>query len=226
MSTSADTSVEQYKKALDIDRLKRARTAYAAGAAMTAEKFGPTPRHLAQSEKAKAKSEKAVQRKLNRLQNASPKLAAGLATGKKMAVAAFAGRLFMQIDLATDWLFILLASFALLKDIMDIAFAALGAVPVLGIAGAAVGIIFSFVGDLLFLILTVTVLVLVGSSLKNRGAAKYFLSTMMEFIAEALPAISWLPWTVVYVFILYIFVLYDRAYDSRYSSQGAEVSQT
>lgn len=219
MSTSADTSVEQYKKALDIDRLERARIAYAAGAAMAAEKFGPTPRHLAQSEKAKAKSEKAVQRKLNRLQNASPKLAAGLATGKKMAVAAFAGRLFMQIDLATDWLFILLASFALLKDIMDIAFAALGAVPVLGTAGAAVGIVVSFVGDMFFLILVVTVLVLVGGSLKNRGMAKYFIGIAMEFIAEALPGISWLPWTVIYVFILYLCVLYDRAY-SRYSSQA------
>jgi len=206
------------------NRLRRARSTYAAGTGIAAEKFGETPKHLALSDKGKINAEKQVQRKLSRLQNASPKLAAGLAAGKKWKVAAFAGNLFMQIDLATDWLFILLASFALLKDILDIAFAALGAVPVLGTAGVAVGIIVSFVGDLLFLILVVTVLILVGSSIKNRGSAKYILGTMMEFIAEALPGISWLPWTVVYVFILYFFVLYDRAY-GRYSSQEAGQAQ-
>ena len=194
----------------NIDRLQRARIAYAAGAGIAAEKFGNTPRHLAQSEKQKAKSEKQVQRKLSRLQKSAPLMAAGLVKGKKSAIKALAGGLFRQIDLSVDWLFILLASFGLLKDIFDIAFAALGAVPVLGTAGAAVGIIVSFVGDLFFLILVVTVLILVGGSLKNRGMAKYFIGMAMEFIAEALPGISWLPWTVIYVFILYLCVLYDR----------------
>jgi len=161
-----------------------------------------------------------------------PENSRGLAKGKKMAVAKFAGRILMQIDWTVDWLFILLGSFALLKDIFDIVFAAAGtaasggitaalsAIPgigtVLGAAGsttmAAIGMTISFTGDLMFLILTVTVLVLVGSSLKNRGMAKYFIGIAMEFIAEALPGISWLPWTSVYVFILYFCVLYDRAY--------------
>lgn len=163
-----------------------------------------------QSDKEKDESKKHYQRNLSRLQKNAPKLAAGLAKGKKSAIAAFAGGLLRQIDWTVDWMFILLASFGLLKDIFDVAFAALGAVPVVGIAGAAIGIIISFVGDLMFLILVVTVLVLVGGSLKNRGLAKYFLGMAMEFIAEALPGISLLPWTVVYVFILWLCVLYDR----------------
>jgi len=169
-----------------------------------------------------ANHQKEMQRKLSNLQKNAPKLAAGLAKGKKRAIAKFAGNLFRQIDWTVDWLFILLASFGLLKDIFDIAFAALGAVPVVGIAGAAIGIIVSFVGDLMFLILVVTVLVLVGGSLKNRGMAKYFIGVAMEFIAEALPGISWLPWTVVYVFILYLCVLYDRAYSSAGQTEQAE----
>jgi len=165
-----------------------------------------------QSPGEKEASEKLYKSKLKKLQKSAPKLAAGLAAGKMSAIRAFFGGLFRQIDIATDWLFLILFSFAFLKDIFDIAFASLGAIPVLGTAGAAVGIIVSFVGDFLFLILVVTVLVLVGSSIKNRGLAKYFISAAMEFIAEALPGISWLPWTVIYVFILYLCVLYDRAY--------------
>jgi hypothetical protein len=165
-----------------------------------------------QSPKEKEASKKHYERNLKNLQKNAPKLAAGLAKGKKRAIAKFVGSLLSQVDWTVDWLFILLGSFALLKDIFDIAFAALGAVPVVGIAGAAIGIIVSFVGDLMFLILVVTVLVLVGGSLKNRGMAKYFIGIAMEFIAEALPGISWLPWTAVYVFILYLCVLYDRAY--------------
>jgi len=167
------------------------------------------------------KYQKEVQRKLSRLQKNAPKLAAGLAAGKKSALKAFAGGLFRQIDISTDWLFMLLFSFGLLKDIFDIVFAALGAIPLIGIVGTAIGIIVSFVGDLMFLTLTVTVLVLVGSSIKNRGLAKYFVSTAMEFVAEALPGISWLPWTPVYVLVLYLFVLFDRAHQNQ-----AEAAQT
>jgi hypothetical protein len=206
-----------------LDKLREARSSYADGTGKAAEKFGPTPRHLALSDKGKLQAGKEMQRKLSSLQRTAPKTAAGLAKGKKMAVAKFAGRLLMQIDWTVDWLFILLGSFALLKDIFDIVFAAAGAgstwlnaLPVVGTAAnatmIAIGMTISFTGDLMFLILTVTVLVLVGSSLKNRGMAKYFIGIAMEFIAEALPGISWLPWTFVYVFILYFCVLYDRAY--------------
>lgn len=164
--------------------------------------------------------QKQMQRKLQNLQKKSPGLAKALAAKKPSALVGLAKNLRRQVDLRYDWLFILLFSFGLLKDIFDIAFAALGAVPVVGIAGTAIGIIVSFVGNLMFLILTVTVLILVGSSLKNRGPAKYFISTAMEFIAEALPGISWLPWTPVYVMVLYLFVLYDRAYQD----QGAQTA--
>ncbi|HUD08576.1 MAG TPA: hypothetical protein VMQ48_00620 [Candidatus Saccharimonadales bacterium] len=228
-----------------LDRLREARSNYAGDTGKAAEKFGPTPRHLALSEKGKLGAEKEMQRKLSSLQRNAPKTAAGLAKGKKMAVAKFAGRIFMQIDWTVDWLFILLGSFALLKDIFDIVFAAAGtagsgiwsvlvgwiplAGPALAGAGditmAAIGITISFTGDLMFLILTVTVLVLVGSSLKNRGMAKYFIGIAMEFIAEALPGISWLPWTSVYVFILYFCVLYDRAY-GRQAQQVENPEQT
>jgi hypothetical protein len=166
--------------------------------------------------------QKQVQRKLQNLQKKNPGLAKALAAKKPSAIIGLAKNLRRQVDWGTDWLFILLFSFGLLKDIFDIAFAALGAVPSVGPAGTAIGIVVSFVGDLMFLILTMTVLILVGSSIKNRGPAKYFVSTAMEFIAEALPAISWLPWTPVYVTVLYLFVLYDRAYQD----QGVQSAAT
>jgi len=183
----------------------------------------------------KPEEQKQVQRKLQNLQKKNPKLSAALAAKKPSAVVGLAKNLLGQIDWTVDWLFILLFSFALLKDIFDIVFAAAGTtagsvislVPGFGMIGgaamAAIGMTISFTGDLMFLILTVTVLVLVGSSIKNRGPAKYFIGTAIEFIAEALPGISWLPWTVVYVFILYFCVLYDRAYSS--AGQTAQVEQ-
>ncbi|HLM84405.1 MAG TPA: hypothetical protein VK254_04340 [Candidatus Bathyarchaeia archaeon] len=203
------------------ERLRRADTRYAFGESLAKRQYGSTPKHLALSDKEKFQQRKQLGRQLSHLQKKAPKLAAGLAAGKKKAISQLAGNLFKKIDISVDWLFILLASFGLLKDIFDIAFAALGAVPVLGTAGAAVGIIISFVGDMFFLILVVTILVLVGGSIKNRGMAKYLIGIAMEFIAEALPGISWLPWTVVYVFILYLCVLYDRAYRA-----GAQTEQT
>jgi hypothetical protein len=168
--------------------------------------------------------QKMMKRKLQNLQKKSPNLAKALAAKKPSAIVGLAKNLRRNIHFSTDWLFILLFSFGLLKDIFDIVFAAAGTaagtlinlIPIIGQIGSvtmmAIGMTVTFVGELMFLILTVTVLVLVGSSIKNRGPAKYFVSTAMEFIAEALPGISWLPWTPVYVLILYLFVLYDRSY--------------
>lgn len=213
-SQSYDNKEKNDNDTFDIEGIKRAHSRYADGTGKAPEKFFPStgkiPSHLALSEKGKEKYGKKMQRDLSRLQKNAPKMAAGLAAGKKSALKAFAGGLLRQIDWTVDWLFILLASFGLLKDIFDIAFAALGAIPVVGIAGTAIGIIVSFVGDMMFLILVVTVLVLVGGNLKNRGLAKYFIGAAMEFVAEALPGISLLPWTVIYVFILWFCVLYDR----------------
>jgi hypothetical protein len=168
--------------------------------------FKQTPKE----QKANEANEKIYQRSLKQLRKKAPVLAMNVIKRKPKALKAFFGGLYRQIDWSVDWMFILLASFGLLKDIFDIVFAALGAIPVVGIAGTAIGIIVSFVGNLMFLILVVTVLVLVGGSLKNRGLAKYFLGAAMEFVAEALPGISLLPWTVIYVFILWFCVLYDR----------------
>ncbi len=159
--------------------------------------------------------QKQIRNKLKNMQKKSPSLAKALAAKKPSAIVGLAKNLRRQVRLSTDWMFILLFSLGLLKDIFDIAFAALGAIPIIGIAGTAIGIIVSFVGNLMFLILTATVLVLVGSSIKNRGLAKYFVGTAMEFIAEALPGISWLPWTPVYVLVLYLFVLFDRTYQEQ-----------
>lgn len=199
-----------FKYPSQADRFKR-RTAenynYLAGV----KAFKQTPKER----EANKDNEKIYQRSLRQLRKKAPVLAINVIKRKPKALKAFFGGLYRQIDWSVDWMFILLASFGLLKDIFDIAFAALGAVPVVGIAGTAIGIIVSFVGNLMFLILVVTVLVLVGGSLKNRGLAKYFLGAAMEFTAEALPGISLLPWTVIYVFILWFCVLYDRMMNER-----------
>lgn len=163
------------------------------------------------------KHQKEAQRKLSNLQKNAPKLAENLAKGKPSALVGLAGNMLRKIDWSQDWMFIpMLASFALLKDLFDIAFAAVGTatslIPVLGQATVAVGMIVTFVGEIFLLILTVVVLVLTDSSLKNRGMAKYFIAIPIAFISEALPGIGWLPLAFLEVFILYGFVLYDRAF--------------
>jgi hypothetical protein len=217
-------------------KLQKSRADFDSKTGKATERFGPTRRHLSLSDKGREGSQKEAQNKLARLQNSAPKLAENLKKGKKRAVAQLAFRMFSQVDLMTDWLFILLGSFAFLKDLFDIVFAAAGAgsawlngVPVVGtianVSMIAIGMTFTFVGNLMFLILTVTVLVLAGSSFKNRGFAKYIIGIAMEFIAEALPGISWLPWTVIYVFILYLCVLYDRAFVSEEQSRQTSAEQ-
>jgi|GEM_PF-1146472 len=224
------------QKAPLAERLRDARGRYDSGTGKAPKKYygsQGTPKHLALSEKEKGASQKEMQNKLSSLQRTAPKTLAGIKKGKKRAIAGFVFRLFAQIDITTDWLFILLFSFAFLKDIFDIVFAAVTAsgssIPIInfltGPVAGAIGMTISFVGDLMFLCLTVTVLVLIGSSLKNRGMAKYFIGIAMEFIAEALPGISWLPWTVIYVMILYGCVLYDRAY-GRQAEQATESGET
>lgn len=162
--------------------------------------------------------QKEAQRKLSNLQKRAPKLAKNLTKGKPGALVGLAGNMLRKIDWSKDWMFIpFLASFAFLKDIFDIAFAAAGTatswVPVLGQVTVAVGIVVTFVGEIFLLILTVVVLVLTGSSLKNRGMAKYFIGLSVAFMSEALPGISWLFLATIEVFILYGFVLYDRAFE-------------
>jgi hypothetical protein len=221
----------------DIEGIKRAHDRYASGEGKAPEKYfgekGMT-RHLALSERGKERQGKEMHRQLSRLQKNAPTLAANLAKGKKSALTAFAGGLLGKIDWSKDWLFFLLLTFAALKDLFDIAFAGaaagvtglVGWVPIAGQAAtatmAAIGMTMTFVGDMMFLMLTVTVLVLAGEKIMNRGFAKYILGIAMEFIAEALPGISLLPWTVLYVVILYVCVLYDRKMNAIEAQQSSQ----
>jgi len=121
--------------------------------------------------------------------------------------------IFKQMDLSRDWMFVpILVSFALLKDIFDIAFAAI----------PGVGIALQFITEIMLMILAVTALLLAGDSLKNRGMAKYFLGMAVAFISEALPGIGWLPLSVIEMFILYGFVLFDRVAASKEQKKAEE----
>jgi|GEM_PF-3169639 hypothetical protein len=151
--------------------------------------------------------QKAVQKKLSALQKNAPKLAKNIAKDiSKGSPVKAAARLVMnllkQVDLTKDWMFIpVLTSFALLKDIFDIAFAA---VP-------GVGIIISFIAELMLICLAVIVLLITGSDMKNRGLAKYFIGLAVSFASEAFPGIGWMPLAFIESLLLYLFVLFDRA---------------
>jgi len=177
-------------------------------------------------------NQKEAQRKLHALQKGSPNLAKHLAARKPSALVGLANNLREQVR-ANDWLFMILASFAFLKDIFDIVFATVGSstslinlLPFIGqvitYATVAIGITVSFVYEILLLCFTGVVLALAGSSWKNRGMAKYFLGVGIVFISEAFPGISLLPLSVIEVIVLYGFVLFDRAY----AVQAAEASGT
>jgi len=179
--------------------------------------------------------QKQMQRKLHNLQKKAPSLAKALVAKKPSALVGLAKNLPRQIKLSKDWMFIILFSAGLMKDIFDILFGAIGTgtggafswVPIIGqlfgLTLTVIGMTVSFMGELFFLCLTVVTLVLVGASIKNRGPAKYFVGTAIEFIAEAIPGISWLPWTPVYVLVLYFFVLFDRAYQDQ-GAQSANIA--
>lgn len=127
--------------------------------------------------------------------------------------------IFGHIDLSRDWAFVpVLVSFALLKDIFDIAFAA---VP-------GVGMIVQFVTEIFLIIYAATALFLTGDKWVNRGMTKYFLGMVVAFISEAFPGIGWLPLSVIEAFIFYGFVLLDRASQSQKSAEEepAENTQT
>lgn len=160
--------------------------------------------------------QKEAQKKLGALQKGAPALAKDLAKNTPSAIVSLAGNFLAQIDWSKDWMFFLLISFALLKDIFDMVFgfAATAAswIPILGEVTAAIGIIITFVGEIMILLLTVVALVMTGSSLKNRGMAKYFMWVPIAFLSEALPGIGLLPLCCIEAIVLFGFVLWDRAY--------------
>ena len=157
---------------------------------------------LQQSPNERAFSQKQAQNKLNNIRRNAPGLAKNLAKGGLVGTAMSVLKIMAQVDLSKDWLFIpLLVSFALLKDILDIA---LGAIP-------GVGIAVSFITEVMLLCFTIIALLISGSDLKNRGVAKYIAGLVIGFIAEILPGIGWLPIAFIQALVLYGMVLLDRA---------------
>ncbi|MFA5872050.1 MAG: hypothetical protein WC858_05040 [Parcubacteria group bacterium] len=107
-----------------------------------------------------------------------------------------------QIKLSEDWFLVFFViPFGLLKDIFDIAFAAI----------PGVGIAVSFLCEVFLLILTVIGLLLASGNLKDRRQAKYILGFCVSFISEALPGIGWLPLAFIESSLMYGFLLFDRA---------------
>ncbi|MDP1846044.1 MAG: hypothetical protein Q8L09_04915 [Candidatus Moranbacteria bacterium] len=145
--------------------------------------------------------QKALQGKLKQLQRAAPEI------GKKMAGGVI-GKvslgldIFKQIEWTRDWMFgFVLFPFALLKDILDIALAAI--VPV--------GIAVAFIMTIMVAILTVVSLLISGSDLKNRkGLAKYFITISTGAIIEAIPGVDWLPIAFIDALLVYGLTLFDR----------------
>ncbi|OGI27729.1 MAG: hypothetical protein A2359_02720 [Candidatus Moranbacteria bacterium RIFOXYB1_FULL_43_19] len=130
--------------------------------------------------------------------------------GKKAAKLVFS--VFRQIR-AQDWPYLcLLLPLSLLKDIFDIAFAAI----------PGVGIVISFIGTVLLTIFTAVCLILIGEKVMSRKSGKYIAGLSVEFITEALPAIGWLPLAFIETLVIYGFVLCDRA--AAPQPEGAEAS--
>jgi hypothetical protein len=146
------------------------------------------------------KHQKALQKTLDQLQKAAPVISKKM-SGGVFGIASLIKDVMSQIDLARDWIFIpFVASFALLKDILDIALAAI----------PGVDIVVPFIMSVMLTMLTIVALLITGSDLKNRGLAKYILSMSIGFIAEALPGLDWLPMAFIEVILVYCLTLFDR----------------
>jgi hypothetical protein len=159
------------------------------------------------------KGEKAVQDKLKRLQKNAPELAKSVATGNPVGIAALGAKLMSQFDASKDWLFILLINFAILKDLIDI---------ILELAIPPVGIVVKFITAFLMLMLTIVVMIISGSSLSNRGAAKYIISLAIGTAADALPFP--IPAATIEVLLIYGFTLFDRLMDSMEEEKAGDES--
>ena len=119
--------------------------------------------------------------------------------------------MFRQIK-SQDWPYLcLLLPFSFLKDIFDIAFAAI----------PGVGIIFSFITTLLLTITTTIFLILIGEKMSSKRSGKYFAGLAVGFISEALPGIGWLPMAFIETLAIYLFVLFDRATSPQEQKEGS-----
>jgi hypothetical protein len=161
-----------------------------------------------------AERQRAIQDKLNRLRKNNPQIkgAAASATSSFPKLISSITGILKQVDLSSDWMFLfVLVPFALLKDIFDVAFAVI----------PGVGVALSFVAELMLIILTVVILLLSGSSMKNRGMTKYVVGLVVAFASEAFPGIGWLPLAFIEAFILYGMVLLDRTMEPKESQKNS-----
>jgi len=131
--------------------------------------------------------------------------AARAAEGDPSAIARLAKlalSMFRQIEPTKDWPYLfLLLPLSFLKDLFDIAFAAI----------AGVGIVVSFITTLLLTIFAIVCIILIGEKIASGKSGKYIAGFSVEFITEALPAIGWMPLAFIDTLVIYIFILYDRA---------------
>lgn len=113
--------------------------------------------------------------------------------------------IFKQIDFDKDWPYLfLLMPFALLKDIFDIALAAI----------PGVGIVVSFLTTMMLTIFTTICLLMMGEGFSARKVGKYIAGLGIEFISEAIPGLDWLPFSTIDTVVIYGFVLADRVMQS------------
>jgi hypothetical protein len=121
--------------------------------------------------------------------------------------------IFKQIDFGKDWAYLfLLIPFAILKDIFDIALAAI----------PGVGIAVSFITTIMLTIFTTICLLMMGESFSVRKSGKYIAGLGIEFISEAMPGIDWLPLATVETIVLYFFVLFDRVFSGEESNEQSQ----
>ncbi len=170
------------------------------------------------AQNAKPAKQKALQKKLNQLQKAAPELSKKLSGGTYKAIASLAMDVAKQIHPTKDWFFLfILFPAALLKDLFDFVFTA---VP-------PVGVVISFIGSILILLLTVIALLLAGSDIKNRGLAKYLVTLLVGFVADSIPGLDAFPITFLEVTVAYGLTIFDRAMDYyAQKSEGKDSSQS
>jgi hypothetical protein len=158
--------------------------------------------------------QKALQGKLKQLQKNAPTIGKKLAGGV-IGQVSLGLDIFKQIEWTRDWMFgFVLFPFALLKDILDIALAAI--VPV--------GIAVAFIMTIMVAILTVVSLLIAGSDIKNRGLAKYFITIPTGAIIESIPGLDWLPMAFITALLVYGLTLFDRLmayYEQKNENKGS-----
>lgn len=107
-----------------------------------------------------------------------------------------------QTDFSRDWPYVfILIPMSALKDIVDIAFAAI----------PGVGIVVSFIFTILIAILTATFLVLITGKFTSKRAMLNIAGPLIQFFTEAFPGIGWLPLCFVETVLIYLIVLGQRA---------------